>query len=65
MWLTAFGIGFSVVFGPWREDNDLPQSLAVIYIATSRFAFAIAVALVAFACVVGYGGKYCVQVNIV
>ncbi|XP_033640909.1 O-acyltransferase like protein-like [Asterias rubens] len=56
LWLTAFGIGFSVVFGPWREDNDLPQSLAVIYIATSRFAFAIAVALVAFACVVGYGG---------
>ena len=61
MWIVAVGVGLAIVYGPYRSDGSLtlPQYAAVMYTTLSRAGFALAVGWVAFACVVGYGGRTC------
>ena len=61
MWIIAFAIGLSVVYGevPYIDSDKFPQlndSLRVIYGSLSRMGWAIALSWVVFACVKGYGG---------
>lgn len=61
MWIIAFAIGLSVVYGevPYMDSEKFPQLndyLRVIYGSLSRMGWAIALSWVVFACVKGYGG---------
>ncbi|XP_071955724.1 nose resistant to fluoxetine protein 6-like [Antedon mediterranea] len=57
-WILASAIGVSVVYGLYGNYHDKPlgEAESVLYITLSRFAWAVALGWVAFACVTGYGG---------
>ncbi|XP_033118103.1 nose resistant to fluoxetine protein 6-like [Anneissia japonica] len=57
-WVTATVIGLAVVYGLYGNfhGNHLSKAATVVYITLCRFAWAIALAWVVFACATGYGG---------
>ncbi|XP_033118039.1 nose resistant to fluoxetine protein 6-like [Anneissia japonica] len=57
-WVTATVTGLAVVYGLYGNfhDNLLSKAATVVYITLCRFAWAIALAWVVFACTTGYGG---------
>ncbi|XP_033105100.1 nose resistant to fluoxetine protein 6-like isoform X2 [Anneissia japonica] len=57
-WLIATGIGLSVVYGLYgtMHGHELSRGASVMYITFCRFAWAIALGWVSFACITGYGG---------
>ncbi|XP_033118038.1 nose resistant to fluoxetine protein 6-like [Anneissia japonica] len=57
-WVTATVIGLAVVYGLYGNfhGNHLSKAATVVYITLCRFAWAIALAWVVFACTTGYGG---------
>ncbi|XP_033118071.1 nose resistant to fluoxetine protein 6-like [Anneissia japonica] len=57
-WVTATVTGLAVVYGLYGNfhGNHLSKAGTVVYITLCRFAWAIAVAWVVFACTTGYGG---------
>ena len=56
-WILAVMTGLSVVYGSFWSDSATPQWVAVLYVTFTRPAFTLAVAWVAFACIMGYGGR--------
>ncbi|XP_077989869.1 nose resistant to fluoxetine protein 6-like [Glandiceps talaboti] len=57
-WALAAGVALTIVYGlyPTTQGAHPDQWIAVLYLATSRFAFVVAVAWVIFACATGNGG---------
>ncbi|XP_077989871.1 uncharacterized protein LOC144444332 [Glandiceps talaboti] len=57
-WALAAGVALTIVYGiyPTAHGAHPDQWIAVLYLATSRFAFVVAVAWVIFACATGNGG---------
>ncbi|XP_071947853.1 nose resistant to fluoxetine protein 6-like [Antedon mediterranea] len=57
-WLVATVIGLSVVYGLYGtlHGNELNKGATVMYITFCRFAWAVALGWVSFACITGYGG---------
>ncbi|XP_033118097.1 nose resistant to fluoxetine protein 6-like [Anneissia japonica] len=57
-WVIATVIGLAVVYGLYGNfhDNHLTKAGTVVYITLCRFAWAVSLAWVVFACTTGYGG---------
>ena len=60
LWLSAFAVGFGVVYGLDIHAGMEPPSIAtnVVYGGFHRAAWGLALGWLIFACCRGYGGKY-------
>ena len=59
-WIVAFGLGFSVIYGPYSAVNDhiWKEGETITYGVLFRIVWSIALCWVIYACHNGYGSKY-------
>lgn len=59
LWLISTGVALALLYGMYpyfNPENKIPQVNQVLFAAWGRFAWAVAIAIVIFCCVKGYGG---------